>query len=96
METVFISGKITGDDNYTDKFIDKGFKLLSQGYKVLNPVLCVPKTLDYEKQMNMCFNMIDLADIVYFLKDYKESQGAMREWHYAMAKNKSIIYEVEE
>lgn len=91
-QVIFISGAISSDPNYKDKFKRKELELRSLGYRVINPT-SIPEDLDYEMQMALCFASIDQADVVYFLSDYKTSLGSTREWHYAKAKNKIILYE---
>ena len=43
--------------------------------------------------MVICFAMIDASDIVYMLSNWEESDGAFMEYHYAISKNKDIIFE---
>lgn len=90
---VFISGKIEGDNDYLKKFRIVQHKLEAKGHVVLNPAAIIPKQLDYEKQMYLCFAMIDTADCVYFLSDYKDSKGAVREEAYAIAKKKDLLFQ---
>ncbi len=91
-KVIFISGKITGDKDYENKFkaAEKILKLF--GFIVLNPIF-IPKHLAYEKQMNICFNYIDNSDYVYMLKDHRQSKGSTRELHYALSKDKIILFE---
>ena len=72
---VYIAGKITGDENYKLKFSAIEKILQEFGYVVLSPaVLAAGMTpADY---MRICFAMIDTADCVYFLPDWKQSKGA--------------------
>lgn len=37
-KTIYISGKITGTDDYKDRFLKAEQKLRSRGFDVLNPV----------------------------------------------------------
>ena len=91
--TVYISGKITGDNNYLKKFADAELELRAQGYDVINPCdICYP-FLDYEQFMHIDFTLIDVCDAIYMLKDWTESSGAQREKKYAEDNGKEIIYE---
>ena len=87
---IYIAGRITGDPNYKAKFDKAAVRL--KGHVVLNPS-ALPLGLDYDDYMHIDFAMIDVADTVYCLKDYKQSNGAMKEWHYAMWINKEMMYE---
>lgn len=92
MQTVYIAGKITGLRDYEDKFEDAVRKLWEIGYtRILNPC-CLPPNLEYEQYMTICFTMIDVADEVWFLDNWQESEGARREHDYALEKNKVIRY----
>ena len=89
---IYIAGRITGDPNYKVKFDKAAKRLSAKGHVVLTPSM-LPLGLDYDDYMHIDFAMIDVADTVYFLKDYKQSNGAMKEWAYAILVNKEIMYE---
>lgn len=88
---VYIAGKITGDNGYEFKFIEAERSLESLGFTVLNPARLPEKGMEYEQYLRIGQAMIDEADIVYLLPDYKDSPGAMRELEYAKSKEKIII-----
>lgn len=92
-KTVYVAGKIAGNENYKTDFTNAVEKLKQEGYtKILNPC-CLPDNLEYEQYMTICFAMIDTADVVYFQKNWYGSLGAEREEKYAIAKCKERIYE---
>lgn len=80
MKKLYISGKITGDPDYKEKF-EKVRKESEDNYIVLNPAV-LPEGMLPADYIRVCFAMIDAADVVLFLPDYKESKGAMLEWDY--------------
>ena len=86
---IYIAGKITGDPNYKEKFATAQNALESQGYMVLNPAV-FPEGLRAADYMRFSFAMIDSADIVAFLPDYKRSSGALLEYQYCLYTDKSI------
>lgn len=86
---LFLSGKISGDPNYKAKFDAAADELTAQGHIVLNPTI-LPPDLPYEKLMELCFAMIDVAEGVFRLADWRDSHGARRELSYAKAKQKTI------
>lgn len=94
-KTVYISGKITGDINYTKKFAEAEKKLLDRGWRVLNPAK-LPGDFEYEQYYPINCAMIDGADAIYMLRDFKESLGAVAELLYAGRKDIEIIFEREE
>ena len=86
---IYIAGKITGDPNYKEKFAAAQNALESQGYTVLNPA-AFPAGLRAADYMRLSFAMIDSADIVAFLPDYKRSSGALLEYQYCIYTDKNI------
>lgn len=86
---VFISGKITGDPTYRSKFADAETVIANLGHTVLNPTI-IPDGVEYETCMRICFALIDAADMVVFLPDYRSSDGAIRERVYAGQCGKKI------
>lgn len=83
----YIAGKITGDPNYREKF-QKGVEALQKiGYTVLTPAT-LPDGMRRGDYMKICFAMIDVADIVFFLPDWFDSPGARLEYMYCDYTNK--------
>lgn len=92
----YIAGKITGDENYREKFSTAERRLREQGYLVLNPAV-LPSDLDnYEAYMDIGFTMLKNADGIYMLDNWSESPGAIREWYYAQAHMKHVKWEDED
>ena len=86
---IYIAGKITGDPNYKEKFA-------AAAKKFANTVVMLPSVLPANMQpsdyMRICFAMIDSADKVAFLPDWRDSPGALLEHEYCRYIGKSIIY----
>lgn len=76
---VYLSGKITGDENYRDKFMDAQRLMEAEGHVVLNPAV-LPAGLDEPDYMRIALAMLDSADMMVCLPDYQESEGAMAEY----------------
>ena len=91
---IFISGKITGDPNYREKFNKVEKRLKEEGYIVLNPAM-LPDGFKYEDYMNICFAMLMACEAIYLLKDHMESPGSGREKMMAGVWCKQIIMEDE-
>lgn len=103
---IYISGKITGDDNYRAKFAMARDRLTRDGYNVLNPVeradrldrlrqamgYAAPTWSDY---MRECLVAIIDVDAVYMLRDWQESRGARLEHYIAEELGINIVYEEE-
>ena len=93
---IYISGAITGTDDYMERFARAEKELEEQGYSVVNPAKVnaqLPKDTSYEEYMKMSLCMLDMCDSIYMLKCWKKSCGSNRELGYAMAKNMIIMYE---
>lgn len=93
---IYISGAITGTDDYTERFARAEKQLTEQGYSVVNPAKVnaqLPEDISYEEYMKMSFCMLTMCDSIYMLKGWGKSCGANREYGYAMAKDMIIMYE---
>lgn len=91
---LYISGAITNDFNYKEKFKQAEEKLLKMGHAVLNPTV-IPPMFSWEQHLHIDYAMIDISDALYMLKDHENSKGACAEYAYAMQNNKKIFYEGE-
>ena len=88
---IYLAGKITGDPDYKSKFAKHEEFFTNAGDIVLNPA-SLPSGLKTRDYMKICFAMIDVADAVFFLPDYENSDGAMVELAYCMYINKPIFF----
>lgn len=86
---IYIAGKITGDPDYKAKFNAAAEEYKKRGYTVLNPSW-MPQGMQKADYMRICFAMIDTADVVAFLPDFKQSAGAEVEHAYCRYIDKSI------
>ena len=96
---VYISGPISGVNNFENIFSNAEEFLKSKGYAVINPVRfndVLPKDFEYEDFMRLGFAMIDIVDAVYMLPGWDMSKGAQAEFHYAKVLGKIILYPWEE
>lgn len=93
---IYISGKITGTDDYMERFAKAQKKLEEQGFSVINPAAVnsmLPKNTTWKQYMDMSILMLDMCDSIYMLKGWEKSCGANRELGYAMAKDMIIMFE---
>lgn len=100
-KTIYISGKITGTDDYKDRFLKAEQYLISKGFNVLNPVKAgkwlerrlAPKIPTWVEYMKQDIQAMMLADCIYMQKGYRESKGARLELFLAKVLKYEIIYE---
>lgn len=78
---IYIAGKITGDEGYRVKFRRAAETVRGMGCIPLNPAE-QPEGMAAQDYMRVCFAMIDIADAVLFLPDWRGSPGAMLEKAY--------------
>ena len=98
---IYISGQISNleKSDYMERFAKAEKELTEQGYSVVNPANVnaqLPEDTNYEEYMKMSFCMLDMCDAIYMLNGWEESRGANREYGYAIAKGKEVIFESEE
>lgn len=93
---VYISGAITGTNDFMERFKAAEDRLTSKGMGVINPARvnsCMPKNTTYEEYMGVGLYLLDMCEAIYMLDGWRESCGANREYGYALAKGKKILFE---
>jgi hypothetical protein len=89
----YIAGKITGDPKYREKFAAAVKHLEGRDYTVMSPAV-MPWGFDYEDYMHVCFAMMWVCrqGTAFFLPDWQNSPGAIREYDNAMKIGMKIEY----
>lgn len=96
MSRVYISGPITGIEDYMENFDKAEKELKSVGFSVVNPAKILsqmPENTEYEEYMDMSMMMLSMCDSIYMLKGWEKSTGANREYGYALATDITIMRE---
>lgn len=97
---LYLSGPITGIENYLENFREAADGLKRDGYTdIINPAeLCAVLPAEHttwDEYMTICMDLLEMADAVILLLGWKQSRGSQREVGYAMAKDLIILeYEV--
>lgn len=91
--TVYLAGKITGNESYKRDFIKAEWRakeLLGNNILILSPAV-LPENIDYNKAINITSAMLREADMVALLKNWNSSNGARHEKELAELLGKKII-----
>jgi hypothetical protein len=91
---VYLSGKITGDSNYRQKFSSMEKELLSYGYVVFNPAV-LPDGFEYEDYMDLDLLILSRCDAIFLMRDWRNSPGAKREYEEAKRLGLRILTEAD-
>ncbi len=92
---IYISGPITGVENY-EKAFEAAAEQLKEEYNVVNPVKVndlVDFELSYSEYMMIDLALLGLCDYIYMLKGWEHSNGAMLERLYAEKMKIKVLYE---
>lgn len=92
---VYISGKITGNENYKDDFRKAELWLKLNDYTPINPAKldeALPK-LTYQQFMAIDYKLIELCDAIFMLDGWQKSKSACAELSYAKSLGKKPIYQ---
>ena len=92
---VYIAGPITGYENGNKEAFDKAEKDIkgeNNNTIVLSPT-CLPAGLTQFAYMDICLAMIRACHVVYFLRGWESSEGAVAENALAKKLKRHLIYE---
>ena len=100
-KVIYVSGKITGTSDYTDRFSAAEDRLIAEGYEVLNPVrtgkwlerYLAPEKPTWVQYMKAAVAAMMEADYIYMMRGWNQSKGARLEHFLARVLNYNIIYE---
>ena len=92
---VYLSGKITGKEDYKKDFACAEHFLQQMGYIVINPAIMdeVSDGLAYAQYMKVCYQLVEIADIIFMVSGWQDSKGANAELTYAKSLGKKVMYQ---
>lgn len=91
---LYLSGPITGVDDYFERFQRAFLALEEAGCNVINPAplyQVMPDDATYEEYMQICMDLLAMADVVVQLPGWEKSLGCQREYGFAQASDKIIM-----
>ena len=89
---IYIAGKVRGLKNYRELFKAAEEKLKAKGHITLNPAE-LPEGMNGEDYMRICIPMLEVADAIYLLKNWRDSQGAKVEKAYAECQGELVFFD---
>jgi len=95
MKTIYLSGKITGDKFYAEKFLRIEQQLKKDtGCRIINPIHVLPwmGVKRWFFYMVPAIKNVYRANAVYLLPDWNQSKGAIIEFLAAWVMRKAIYY----
>lgn len=94
--TIFISGKITGDEKYRSKFHFAKIILreLYPEAAIISPTDIELFNMQYDECLDITMKIIEHCDLIVMLNDWTDSHGAKLEYEYAKGLGKEIRFGV--
>ena len=96
MKKIYISGPITGVDNYMDRFNKIEKQLTDAGLIVINPARVnaqLPEQTTHEEYMTTSIAMLDMCQAIFMMEGWEESKGCAIEFEYAYEHKIQIVFE---
>lgn len=92
---VYISGKITNNENFKDDFLKAEQWLKLNDYTPINPAKVSEDlpNLTYQQLMAIDYKLIELCDAIFMLDGWQKSKGACAELSYAKSLGKKVLYQ---
>lgn len=90
----YLSGKITGDPDYREKFRKAAERLQARHPDawIINPAENLPDGCPYWAYMRICLAQVEACDAIFMLDDWLHSQGAAMEVEAAKKMGKQVCY----
>lgn len=97
MSSIYISGQITGTDDYMERFAEAEKQLTERGYTVINPAKInanLPENTPYKRYIDISLELLRGCDSIYMLDGWEESKGARLEYYYAETMGYKILHQM--
>ena len=91
---VYLSGAVTGVEDYMEKF-DKAERYFNEiGHEVVNPAkICadLPEAFKHKEYMEVCIAALSQCDMIAVIDGYRTSRGVSEEITYALKKGIAVV-----
>ena len=95
MVKLYISGPVSGTEDYEKRFEAAEKRIEKAGYEALNPINVtgfLPSGTRRESYMEACIAMLCMCDGIYMLKGWEDSPGANREYGFALGRDMPAFF----
>lgn len=96
-QRAFISGAITGTEDYMERFERAETLLKDAGYAPINPTTFSKPLLyaeyAWDEFMNITLLLLKQSDVILMLNGWEKSRGARVEYSFAESHNMKVLYE---
>lgn len=95
-ERVYISGPISGTDDYLERFARVEERIKARDWVAVNPAkvnASLPKDTSYACYIDTSLAMLRHCTMIWMMKGWKDSKGALLEYAYARALDIAVIDE---
>ncbi len=93
-QIAYISGAITGIEDFRKAFEHAKELLAEKGYSAINPAnlyTALPESAVYEDYMDICMALVEKADALVLIPGWEKSPGANREMGYAKGLGRKVM-----
>ena len=92
---IYIAGKITGERDYKKKFRKVEKQIAKKGHSPMNPALLNGyNEFSYEDYIKITRSMQETCEAVYFLHGWEGSNGANKEYYYALKHGQKMFFDL--
>lgn len=97
MLNVYLSGPITGTEDFKDRFEFgeiKVYQKFGDNARAINPVKIaeqLPESITYDEIMQICFDTIRACDVLLLMPGWQKSMGCNQEYGYAIGIGKEVV-----
>lgn len=95
---IYLSGPITGIDDYMERFLETEARVKRQWNEVLNPAKVgkMLPVLGHSEYMTIDLAMLKICDVILLMKGWQQSKGCMEEYEFAKEHGIMIVEESNE
>lgn len=93
---IYISGPITGTNDYMERFKAAEDTLKQYGHEVVNPAAALaglPASTTHKEYMDISIALLKLCDTILMLDNWRYSKGSCIELDYAIRNGITVVFE---